>query len=1143
MTDVTAAEASSFDRAIGLAKDVGFRSELSALRAKATLKELLGQPPEYNWPDSPERTIRNATALHLAVRTEAEQRPDLAADLRAAARISAQAWESIAGLEELSHRSTALINAAVGYELAGYQANASCLARLSASTASWSVEPTFAGMVAAFLQRLFLRIVTTSPELLHEPDVDVLESREQLLRKMSSALGVRGIADASRYFLSGNEDHLSSADEALMMAVDGFVAVGDIHQVNLASNLRALLPFMRERSTWKVLEDVVPGNLRWRRYLQVLARGLSPSVLDSRSISELWPSQLSAISGGLLDPDANKIVRMPTSAGKTRVAELAIVHALVTRPRSRCLYVAPFRALVNEIDQSFASLFVDLGYSASALLGNYEDDVLDNVTASDDQVLVLTPEKLDLVLRVAPEALTDTELIILDEGHIVGDQARGARYELLVTRLRRLLPKARVILLSAVVAQETLEDFAGWLHAQESDVLQTDWRPSIQRLARLDWNGTSGVLRYDAGDEDAVLASFVPNLVRQRTFEYVHPDTHRRRRPVFPETDNKGQLAAALAYELVRQGPALIFCAQTDWALSVGRALATRVELGERTGEETPGVFRQLDTPRSFVVAEEWLGPEDPTTQLLRLGIGVHHGRLPEAVRNAIEEDFRRKRLGVLCATSTLAQGVNLPVRTVIVHSVWRYDEAKDARTRLEAREYWNIAGRAGRAGEETEGTIIHIVRTSQDVADYRYYLEHRSAVEPVTSALFELLRGLVEQRITSDDAVALLDAELLALLVEEGAENLDLTAVRSIVEETLGGTQARRRGIDRGEFSDALTAGIREIEQRIPDEGRRRIFASTGLSSGSCEILLAHVRDRRAALPALLANGSYDDVPEILAVLLQGLSRLDQMQPRSSYSGSHPDLLEFWMSGRPVGDAVREFAGDGEDVSRFIEEYFAYLLPWGISSYLRIATYELELDVLSPVVLGLASLVKYGVPTLQASWAMSAGVANRRTAILLAGLYSSDNPEPDAREFRRWLADLNPEELVEEYGVPESALADVSKAMLRTGQSEHLDRLDDGLPILPMTTVVNVFRRAQSLISPLVPGAALSLRRDFDSPYRNAISLHAQGQTLGYLRRTDAQAVAPELDSGIAIDAALISTEVAESGRTRAEVRLTVAS
>src|SRR6266536_5585443 len=125
------ADRTSLDGPLGLASDRGFRSELAALRAKATLKQLLGQAPDYRWSYTAERAVRNATALHLAVRRLAQTDFGRVDDMRDAARVAAQAWEGLAALEERTSRATALMNAAVGYELAGYQANAACLARAS----------------------------------------------------------------------------------------------------------------------------------------------------------------------------------------------------------------------------------------------------------------------------------------------------------------------------------------------------------------------------------------------------------------------------------------------------------------------------------------------------------------------------------------------------------------------------------------------------------------------------------------------------------------------------------------------------------------------------------------------------------------------------------------------------------------------------------------------------------------------------------------------------------------------------------------------------------------------------------------------------------------------------------------------------
>jgi replicative superfamily II helicase len=206
------------------------------------------------------------------------------------------------------------------------------------------------------------------------------------------------------------------------------------------------------------------------------------------------------------------------------------------------------------------------------------------------------------------------------------------------------------------------------------------------------------------------LELFLPGIVEERRFEFVNPTTNRLNTERFPIS--KGDVAAETAVRLASRGPVLIFTTQTDWAESIGRAIEKRLRLAGAAEEEIPREFAQAAQAGplpSEAAALEWLGADHVVTRLLHWGVGIHHGKLPDAVRLSIETDFRSRRLAAIVATTTLAQGVNLPVSTTIIHSVWRADENGE-RTRIKAREYWNIAGRTGRAGEETEGTLIHIV-------------------------------------------------------------------------------------------------------------------------------------------------------------------------------------------------------------------------------------------------------------------------------------------------------------------------------------------------------------------------------------------------------------------------------------------------
>ena len=488
-----------------------------------------------------------------------------------------------------------------------------------------------------------------SPTEASAENVSLSLSDEDLAVLMAQAFGGQALLAASRYFLSGNATFLDQAAQLLGIAEEGFRATGAIRDANLASNLTTLIPVMRDRSTWATIGAKFDGNLRWRRYLQVLARGLGDVVRDSRSISELWPSQLTALNAGLLDSHDSMIVRMPTSAGKTRVAELAIMHALLERTGCSCIYIAPFRALADEVQRSLDAILGELGFAANSLIGGPEFIGVEDILAMDSQVLVLTPEKADLLLRSRPDLLSNVALVVLDEGHIVGDEYRGTQFELLITRLRRRFADARFLFLSAVVPQQTLDDFANWLGAApETGVVQSRWRPAIQRIAAFEWTAAGGTLRYrrssEGAEELSAFARFLPRLIPERTFTYINPDTGRKNSRRFPDPSNRSHLIAGLAYEFVKTGPVLMFCPQTNLVESCAKALQHRIELSLRTDEDIPSVFTR-DRYQCAEVAARWLGEGDSVTLLLRRGIGVHHGRLPR--RRAAGS---RRRFPIRCA-------------------------------------------------------------------------------------------------------------------------------------------------------------------------------------------------------------------------------------------------------------------------------------------------------------------------------------------------------------------------------------------------------------------------------------------------------------------------------------------------------------
>ena len=231
---------------------------------------------------------------------------------------------------------------------------------------------------------------------------------------------------------------------------------------------------------------------------------------------------------------------------------------------------SPYRALAYEVERSLGAILNDLGYRVSSVVGSYEIDEFESFLLHSADLLIFTPEKMDLVLRTNPELFDHVKLMVLDEIHIVDDASRGIKFEFMLSRLKSRFPDCRFLVMSAVIPESSLENFSTWLANSPNRSISSNWRPTIQRIARFEWQGKRGVIRFEHDQEMPGLRAFVPGIIQQRTYSHRHPKTKRMRNPVFP-TKEKGDVAAELAYAFSEQGPVLVFCTQTNWLRAYAR--------------------------------------------------------------------------------------------------------------------------------------------------------------------------------------------------------------------------------------------------------------------------------------------------------------------------------------------------------------------------------------------------------------------------------------------------------------------------------------------------------------------------------------------------------------------------------------------
>lgn len=493
------------------------------------------------------------------------------------------------------------------------------------------------------------------------------------------------------------------------------------HDLLMADILGAISATRIANSAWTLLPrySTLPSE-KWESYLS-----------RPMSIKEMWPSQRMLGEAGLYGGTSG-VVQMPTSAGKSRATELIIRSAFLSARTKLALVIAPFRALCQEIANDLEKAFKDDGYHVNqpsdalqpdvefdfANLPNFPDfldlnlESLDLEIESKPQVIVLTPEKLLYILRQEPDIIQKAGLVVYDEGHQFDTGTRGVTYELLLTSIKRMLHEnAQSVLISAVI--QNASSVAAWLLSDDSKVV-SDKSLQARRLiafASLP-KGKDGQLQFNvASDSDQKF--FVPRVIVSEKM----PRLPKERKDRFFPTEESGSIALYLGLRLLKNGGVAIFTGRKSSAAKIVRESVEDI-FRRGVSFDPPSTNSDPEEIRRFIyLFERNFGANAYLTQAASLGIFAHHGNTPQGVRLAIEHAMRQRLIRLIVCTSTLAQGVNLPIRYLLVTS------AMQGRESIKVRDFHNLMGRAGRAGMYGEGTVIF---TDPRLYDERLTKTHR---------------------------------------------------------------------------------------------------------------------------------------------------------------------------------------------------------------------------------------------------------------------------------------------------------------------------------------------------------------------------------------------------------------------------------
>ena len=464
--------------------------------------------------------------------------------------------------------------------------------------------------------------------------------------------------------------------------------------IELEVVVRLLAPsasVVADNSIWTVTRAV---NSRVSQFVRDVVSRERP-----RPIFEMLPPQRRTLrEAGLLGSGHRSVVvSLPTSSGKTMIAEFRILQALnqFDIERGWVAYLAPTRALVKQITvrlrRDFASLDVGVEHVSPAL----EIDGIESAMLTDDdesrqfRVLVTTPEKLDLMLRGGWEARIGRPLtlVVVDEAQNLANLSRGIKLELLLATINRECRHAQFLLLTPFI--KNAQQIAHWLapDSHNNVELTVDWAPNDRVVA---------IAEPKRGEQRGAFRVALTTLHTTRdTLAIPEPLVLPAERPLglsWSQAKAQGAFAAATAQQLRKRGTVIVLAdsPRNSWFI------ASRFK---RPANLRADRVAEIETVKVFLAEEH--GADFPLVRLLDYGIGVHHAGMSDEARALVEWLTEKGCLDILVATTTIAQGVNFPVSGVVLAS-HQYPYGED----MPPEDFWNIAGRAGRVDQGDIGIV-----------------------------------------------------------------------------------------------------------------------------------------------------------------------------------------------------------------------------------------------------------------------------------------------------------------------------------------------------------------------------------------------------------------------------------------------------
>ncbi|UCG00406.1 MAG: DEAD/DEAH box helicase [Candidatus Heimdallarchaeota archaeon] len=669
-------------------------------------------------------------------------------------------------------------------------------------------------------------------------------------------------------------------------------------------------------------------------------------IIEQDGIRELFPPQVEAINQGLLTGE-NLVISIPTAAGKTLLAELAALKHVIELG-GKVIYLCPLRALASE---KFNNLkrFETLGIRIAVTSGDY--DSADSYLPRYD-IIVSTNEKMDALLRHQVSWIRDqVSLIVIDECHLLNDQHRGPTLEILMARLLTENAHSQILALSATIGNA--DDLAEWLEAK---LVQSDWRPVPLK---------EGIYFED----QITYADFTSREVPFR---------------------RKDQLTNIALDSVHSQEQILIFTPSRRSAVSTAERIGINVEPliepreAKHLADLSSHIVRNLSDPLSLKLAE--------TT---KRGVTFHHAGLNSRQRDLVEQAFKKGLIKVLCATPTLAAGVNLPAKRVVVSSVYRYSIEEGSHP-IKTLEYKQMSGRAGRPQFDSEGEALLLAKQDRAVNWLmdRYILRDPEAVYSKLAARPALRRavlGLIASKVvpTVHDLLQFFEKTFYGFQFEavflEGK-------IREVIDLLIGWEMIKP--LDTNETLEATLYGLRVSQLYLDPETAATIAdgLAKAIEKSMSKIHPVAILDLIMGTPDMVTL-SFRKSDEKITV-----KRFDRFTSRLIEDVPEPIDIEYefrlrdfrtvlflwdWIKELPVERLIMRYKIGSGDIQRIVET-----ATWIISAAAEIAQLKRrkneKYEIYMKAAYSLSDRVKYGIKSDAVSLTRIKGIGRKRARILL---------------------------------------------------------------------------------------------------------------------------------------------------------------